>query len=104
VIKLTSRQHKPREPRPARLPSAANAASAATRRSRHPELQQRADRSLGTLPPSRPEPGTHAGPLAWVSTLDGYRLAGRHLLVPAETGLMGSSFGQGQSSTGEGTP
>ena len=105
MIKLTSGQHKPREPRPARGSLLRRTRQALRRGARairdfnseqidHWERFHQADRTL--------VPGE--GPLAWVPTLDGYRLAGRHLPVPAGTGLTGPSFGQGQSSIGEGTP
>ena len=105
VIKLTSGQHKPRERRSARGSLLRRTRQALRRGARairdfnseqigHWERFHQAGRSLVT----------HEGPLAWVSTLDGYWLVGRHLPVPAGTGLMGPSSGQGQSFTGEGTP
>ena len=89
MIKLTSGQHKPREPRPARGSLLRRARQALWRGARaiqdfnseqigHWERFHQAGRRLVT----------HEGPLAWVSTLDGYRLVGRHLPVPAGTGLM----------------
>jgi len=66
---------------PGSLRRAVRRAWAALRRTHHEqalmwELRWQANRAA--------VPGT--GPLTWVMTLDGHRLAGRHLPVPADTG------------------
>jgi hypothetical protein len=78
VIKMTTGQHKPTEPRAARGSLLRRGARAIR------EVNRAQIDGWERYFQAGPASVSHEGPLTWVLTLDGYRLAGSYLPVPAE--------------------